>query len=130
MSRTTKPATVGNALRLSLGGAPSTWHVVGDISGMFHPDIPTPLSLLGVDAETAQAWHDEQGMPLELVTISEKDAEANAIECRVQMGETRDAIAASLRERGIASEEERERIAAQVDATAPAITDTPDRSES
>jgi hypothetical protein len=64
------------ALRLTLGGAPNTWHTLGEHPGLYHPTIPTLLRLVGRDEEWAQALHDDEGCPVEVVSVAAKDAPA------------------------------------------------------
>lgn len=70
---TTKGAT--QALRLTLPGAPSTWHSLGGIDGLFHPDYAVPLDVLGLDEAAAKALV-KRVEGLHLVQSSADDAKA------------------------------------------------------
>jgi hypothetical protein len=61
-------------LRLTLGGAPNTWHTLGEHPGLYHPQIPTLLRLVGRDEEWASSLHDDDGCPVSLVDVAAKDA--------------------------------------------------------
>jgi hypothetical protein len=67
------------ALKLTLGGAPNTPHWVGDLPGFFLPDRPTPVG--GEDDRISEEQANEaasrRGTPLELVHISEQEADSN-----------------------------------------------------
>lgn len=64
------------ALRLNLPGAPPTWHTVGQHPGLYHPQIPTLLRLVGRDEEWAQRLHDDPGCHVELVRVAASDIAA------------------------------------------------------
>jgi len=87
------------ALRLSLGGAPATWHTVGEYPGLWHPHIPVPVSVLDGDEAWAQARHDDPGCHLELVYLSDKEAEAGAEAYADAVKESREEVLARLTQR-------------------------------
>ena len=112
-----KKALVGvPALRLVLGGAPATWHFLGDKPGMYHPTIPVPLDAVGVTAETAQAWHDHEGVPVELVQITETEAAAARALFPQAVEEAALAAAHARLVTGAETLTEEQRIAQQLDA--------------
>lgn len=76
-----------NALLLSLGGAPNTWHTVTGV-GLLHPLKPV---LVG-DIEQAKSWHDDPGCPVELVTASKAQLEASERELQEMRGQLLRAI--------------------------------------
>jgi hypothetical protein len=67
------------ALKLTLGGAPNTPHRVGDLPGFFLPDRPTPVG--GPDdrisEEQAREADRRRGIPLELVELTQQEADDN-----------------------------------------------------
>lgn len=62
------------ALRLTLPGAPKTWHHLGGIDGLYHPDYAVPLDVLGLDEAAARTL--VKGVPLTLEQASAADADA------------------------------------------------------
>lgn len=66
------------ALRLTLGGAPATWHVVAGLPGAYHPDRLTPAGGgQGWPAVAqARAAGTDPGCPVELVAVTAADARA------------------------------------------------------
>lgn len=61
-------------LRLTLGNAPATWHTVDGLPGYFHPDIAVPIGEIGaVDATNAKKHDKDEGCPVGLVSVTEKD---------------------------------------------------------
>lgn len=63
------------ALKLTLGGAPQTWHIIGAESYV-HPTIPSPVGGEGeVTLERAQELDKDPGADVELVYVTEKHAE-------------------------------------------------------
>lgn len=76
MSGSKKAAPKVPALKLSLGGAPSTWHSVDGLPGFYHPDHPTPVGGPGeAPLELAREYSANDGAPVELVEITERQAE-------------------------------------------------------
>lgn len=65
------------ALKLTLGGAPNTPHRVAGFYGFFFPDRPTPVGGPGdaISEEDARDADKRRGTPLELVEITEKEAD-------------------------------------------------------
>lgn len=64
------------ALRLTLGGAPDTWHTVVGLPGWFHTQIPVPVGGPGdPPLELAESAAKDDGCPVVLVHISDKDAD-------------------------------------------------------
>ena len=62
-------------LRLTLGGAPNTPHLVPGLPGYFRPDVPTPV---GGDGElTLEAAREvsKSNSPVELVELKPKEAD-------------------------------------------------------
>ena len=65
-------------LRLNLGGAPETPHVVDGLPGLYWPTHPTPLDVIdGIDPARAQELHADPGVPLAFEEIAD-DATADA----------------------------------------------------
>jgi hypothetical protein len=65
------------ALRLTLGGAPSTPHWVMGLPGYYFTDHPTPVGGDGeCPLEAAEQAHKQPGCALELVHISPEEAAA------------------------------------------------------
>jgi hypothetical protein len=107
---TTKAAKVP-ALKLTLGGAPATWHSVDGLLGFYHPDIPTPLGGPGeCPLDVAEAAAANDNAPVELVYISEAEAEKS----RGVLGEQVTDAARALRDGYGATRQ-------QVDATIEAL---------
>jgi hypothetical protein len=64
------------ALRLTLGGAPNTWHTVDGLPGHFHPQIPAPVGGPGeCPLEAAQLYADMPGAPVELCDLAPAQAQ-------------------------------------------------------
>lgn len=64
------------ALRLTLGGAPESWHTVAGLSGHFHPSIPTPVGGPGeVPVDVAEEYAKQDGAPVELVDVTAEQAQ-------------------------------------------------------
>jgi hypothetical protein len=82
------------ALKLTLGGAPDTWHIVGT-DAYVHPTIPSPV---GGDGECtldrAKELDKDPGAEVELVYVTEKQAEDG----RKARTEARDAGVSAARE--------------------------------
>lgn len=74
------------ALRLTLPGAPKTWHSLGGIDGLYHPDIAVPLDALGVTEAQARQWTKEPGVPLALEQITQAEADDAREAYRVRIG--------------------------------------------
>lgn len=65
------------ALRLTLGNAPNTWHVVEGLPGFFHPTSPTPVGEFGCPTEDqAKAAVKAEGCPVEFVDIQASEAQS------------------------------------------------------
>lgn len=57
-------------LRLTVAGAPNTPHSVGQVPGLFRPDIPTPVGGPGeLDLKFARELDADRSVPLELVDV-------------------------------------------------------------
>lgn len=80
------------ALRLTLGGAPSTWHSVGEHPGLWHPAIAVPIDCVEGDEEWAEPLNKAKGIPLELVYISEDEAVENRKEFAKATGESHEVL--------------------------------------
>lgn len=93
---TTKKGAVP-ALRFTLGGAPPTFHTVGELPGLWHPTIAVPVDVLGLDEEWAQKVSNEKGVPLELVLIPEDAADAGREAYGHAMGLSRKAVLEAAR---------------------------------
>lgn len=71
-------------IRLIVGGAPNTPHVVAGLRGLYRPDVPTPVGESGDpidDLELARKLVKERSDAVELVEISAgqvKDAQAQS----------------------------------------------------
>jgi hypothetical protein len=62
-------------LRLTLGGAPATPHVVAGAPGLYRPDVATPVGDDGeLSLEDAKRFADDPALPLELVEITDEEA--------------------------------------------------------
>lgn len=120
MGTTTKAAKVP-ALKLTLGGAPLTWHSVTGLIGFYHPDIPTPVGGPGeCSLALAKEAAADEGAPVELVQISE----VTAAKSRALLGELVTAAAQALRD---GEGNTRQQIDATVDALAgPGAADSTD----
>lgn len=72
------------ALVLNLGHAPNTWHMVTGFPGYYHPSKPVPATggVWEVDKERAEQAHKDDGCPLGLVEVTEKEADAVRQELR------------------------------------------------
>ena len=63
------------ALRLTLGGAPDTWHTVVGLPGHYHPSIPAPVGGPGeTPVDVAEQVATDPGCPVELVDITAEQA--------------------------------------------------------
>ena len=61
-------------LRLTVAGAPNTPHTVGQVPGLFRPDIPTPVGGPGeLDLKFARELDADKSIPLELVEVKAVD---------------------------------------------------------
>lgn len=81
------------ALKLNLGGAPASWHSVADLPGFYHPDIPTCVGETGeCPLDVAKAAAEHEGAPVELVMLTEKDAENARAAQREQLLDARNAL--------------------------------------
>lgn len=59
-------------LRLTLPGAPSTWHHLPDHGVWLHPKHPTPVGGPGEPTQAAaKAMADDPGCPVELVAVDD-----------------------------------------------------------
>lgn len=131
MSTSPKGAKVP-AFKLCHGGAPSSWHQVNGLPGLFHPEIPVPVGgdgdLLTLEAaeefiaahaaeveKARAAWDEfeaervEDGLrdapipfeeppcPVELVRVTEKQADDAREELQVALGASRKAVRAARR---------------------------------
>lgn len=61
-------------LRLTLGGAPNTPHVVPGLPGYYRPDIPTPVGGDGELSLEAAREADKGSEEVELVAMTAKEA--------------------------------------------------------
>lgn len=84
------------ALRLNLGGAPSVWHTVGDHPGLWHPVIAVPVDVVDGDEEWARPLDKAKGVPLELVYITDDEADAGREAFADATGESHEALLARL----------------------------------
>jgi hypothetical protein len=116
---TTTRKVAGKALRLTLGGAPLTYHYIQGLSGMFHPEIPTPIESLGLSEEDAKALSDNDSIPLELVDVTETEAKAGS----KALAEASDSAFVGIREalKHRDTPEEKDRILANADAVKAVI---------
>lgn len=81
-------------LRLTLGGAPASPHVVQGVPGLYRPDAPTPVGGEGeLSLEEAKRLDADAGVPLELVTIKKADEEAVRARVAADLDATRSGIA-------------------------------------
>jgi len=64
------------ALRLSLPGAPETWHYIPGLPGLFHPVTPTPVESIGLADDEAKAFGDNESLHVELVDVTADEAKA------------------------------------------------------
>jgi hypothetical protein len=63
------------ALKLTLGGAPFSWHTISNLAYV-HPTIPSPVDGPGeCTLEQAKALAEDEGAEVELVYVTEKQAE-------------------------------------------------------
>jgi hypothetical protein len=60
-------------LRLTVGGAPNTPHIVPGLPGFYYPDKPTPVGGDG-EASVEQAEKAAEGSTVEIVHITPKEA--------------------------------------------------------
>jgi len=74
------------ALRLTLGNAPATWHMVADLPGLYHPELPTPVGEF-ISKGAADAAHADSGVPVEFVKADAQELEATAVEIREVLAE-------------------------------------------
>ncbi len=91
--------TTPKGLRLTLPGAPDTPHVVPGIPGLYRPGTPTPVGGDGdpVNTERATELDADAGVPLELVDMTEMEAEAAREELAGHVDESRAALAYARR---------------------------------
>lgn len=87
-------------LRLTLPGAPGTPHVVPGVPGFYRPDQPTPVGSDGdpVDEQRARELHDDPAIPLELVDMTAKDADAARRALATHLAESRQALTNARRD--------------------------------
>lgn len=82
------------ALKLTLGGAPETWHIVGSVAYV-HPVIPSPVGGKGEPSvEVAEKLSDDPGCEVKLVQITA----AQAADAREQRDGARSAGIGAARE--------------------------------
>jgi hypothetical protein len=113
---TSKKKPAGFGLRLTVGGAPDTPHVIPTIPGVYRPGAPAPVGGPGeLDLAEARRLAADDSVPLELVEVPDPDAEREWVaEARAH---SRAAVRASLVEaRQTDSEMEVERIKDEADA--------------
>ena len=103
---TTKKSAVP-ALRLSLGGAPAGWHTVGEHPGLYHPVIAVPIDEPGGDEAWAQRLHDDPGCPLELVHVTDDEAEAGRAAYLAATGHSRRGVLAAVQRASSGAEADR-----------------------
>ena len=87
------------AARLTLGGAPESWHTVVGLPRHYHPSLPTPLDQPGLPplavVEAFLAAHP--AAPVELVEIDLKDVDRLSEQARDQTTQGARAAAAARR---------------------------------
>lgn len=78
-----REATKRLGLKLTLPGAPRTYHTVQGVLGYFHPDRPTPVGGPGeLSLEVARKLDKAPGVHLELVEMSAAEADEAAAAIR------------------------------------------------
>lgn len=102
------------ALRLSMPAVPPTWHFLGGIPGLYHCDFAVPLETLGVDEAQAKKWSRAKNVPLELVQVTQSEADDATAAYREATGEA--AQATALAAAGVETAAERSRVSEQIDA--------------
>lgn len=103
---TTKKGTV-LALRLTLGGAPIGWHTVGEHPGLYHPVIAVPVDEVGGTAEWAERLSADPGCPVEVVMVTETDAEAGRVAYLEATGHSRRGVLAAAQRPSSGAEADR-----------------------
>lgn len=102
-------------LRLTLPGAPDTPHVVPGVPGLYRPGRPTPVGGPGdpVTTEEARELSGDPGVPLTLVDMSAREADAARAEIAGAVDQARSALNTARREAREtgSSPEETERLA-------------------
>lgn len=87
------------ALKLTLGGAPTEWHVIRGV-GYVHPEIPSPVGGEGEPSlEVARKLDKDKGCSVKLVEVTEAAAEKGR-EARAKVRGLGLAAARDLRGRG------------------------------
>lgn len=72
--KATRPKKV-SALKLNLGGAPATPHVIPGLPGFYHPEKPTPVGERGeCSLDRAKEAAKDEGCHVELVSITANQA--------------------------------------------------------
>lgn len=83
-------------LRLTLGGAPGTPHVVVGLPGFYRSDKPTPVGGPGeCSLARAEEASREEGCPVEVVPLTEKQAAELREESAAIRDESRSAVVAA-----------------------------------
>jgi hypothetical protein len=98
------------ALKLTLGGAPLEWHTIGS-DAYVHPEIPSPVGGEGeCSLERARELSKQAGAPVELVSVTAKQAE-DGRKARTEARSAGVAAAREARKKGKkATAEEAERV--------------------
>jgi hypothetical protein len=98
------------ALKLTLGGAPFSWHTIGNVAYV-HPSIPSPVGGPGeCTLEQAEALDQDQGAEVELVHVTEKQAEDGRAARELARDEGISAAREARRQGKKATAEEAERV--------------------
>lgn len=106
------------ALKLKLGGAPLEWHIIGS-DAYVHPTIPSPVGGDGeCSIERAQELDKQKNAPVELVYVTEKQAD-DGREARAAARDAGVTAARQTRKQGKkATAEEAERVQDEAAAAA------------
>jgi hypothetical protein len=114
MTTKRRSKTMAKGLRLTLGGAPATPHVVPGV-GIFRPDIGTPVGGEGeLTLAEAKKLAADESIPLELVDLEDEAAAREQVQA--DLAALRQAIPATL-EMGLEGAEP-SRVKEQISAAA------------
>lgn len=117
MATATKPAKVP-ALKLTLGGAPATWHVIDGV-GHVHPEIPSPVGgEREPSLEVARKLDKDPGCAVKLVKVSKPAAEEGRKARAIARGEGIAAARETRAQGKKATPEEAEKFSTEVAAAA------------
>lgn len=116
-------------LRLKLGGAPDTPHVISGVPGLYWPSAPTPVGGPGdaVTDEDAKRYSAQEGIPLELIEFPASERQMHEERIAAAMEEAMTGIASARRDGPEGNEADRinDQITAVKTAASPDTNNDP-----